>query len=98
MSKPFTSKDEDDCEGCRVGLGLCQDQRTCLADKCDGECRHELVDCEYGGAGVECAPSTDGWVRVKSESSGIVYRSNEIDCSDWTRRQVEFIKNSMTSK
>ena len=89
MSKPFTSKDEDDCEGCRVGLGLCQDQRTCLADKCDGECRHELVDCKYGGAGVECAPSYGGF--VKSESSGI-------DCSDWTRRQVEFIKNSMTSK
>ena len=72
-------QDEDDCDGCRVGLGLCEDKKTCLADFCQEECRPGLVKCGYGGAGVQCAPSFGGF--GKSESSNV-------DCMDWTRRQV----------
>ena len=61
---------------------MCEDQMTCLSDKCDGKCRDGLVDCGYGGAGVECAPSYGGF--SKSESSNV-------DCMDWTRRQVRIL-------
>ena len=62
-----------------MGLGECQDKEICLADKCQGECGYGLVECGYGGGGVQCAPTTGGF--SKSESS-------RVDCMDWTRRQV----------
>ena len=45
-------------EECKVGLGTCQDQKTCLTDKCDGECTHGFVDWIWrtGGAWAECVP------------------------------------------
>ena len=77
-----TFQDEDNCDGCRVGLGLCQDKLICLANKCGNSCLYNLISCNYGGAGVECAPSYGDWP-YKSEGS-------RIDCMDWTRRQVNF--------
>ena len=61
---------------------MCKNETMCLADKCNDKCLYDLKECNYGGAGVECAPSYGGF--VKSESS-------RVDCMDWTKRQVSFI-------
>ena len=77
-------QDEDNCKGCRVGLGMCDGEQICLADKCGNSCLYGLKECGYGGLGVECAPSYGGF--SKTESS-------RVDCMDWTRRQVRNFPN-----
>ena len=46
---------------------MCKNETMCLADKCNDKCLYDLKECNYGGAGVECAPSYGGF--VKSEST-----------------------------
>ena len=71
-------QDEDNCDGCRNGLGMCDGGKTCLDRKCDGQCQEGLKDCNYGGESlIECAPSY-GAVS-KTESS-------RVDCLDWILR------------
>ena len=71
-------QDEDNCDGCRNGLGMCDGGKTCLDRKCGGQCQEGLVNCNYGGdALIECAPSYGGF--TKSETS-------RVDCQDWMLR------------
>ena len=64
---------------------MCQDQKTCLSDMCDGECRYGLDYCKYGRVGVECAPFAPRFRNYKKTTS------TEVDCLDWTRRQASMI-------
>ena len=88
FQKHFISKkDEDDCKDCRVGLGVCNEEITCLADKCGNSCRYDLKECDQyreNWNGIECAPNNDGFGFTKIESS-------KIDCIDWNRRQVSHL-------
>ena len=63
-------------------MGMCNDQPTCLANKCGNSCLYDLKECGYGGAGAECAPHFGPmWGSAKTETS-------RTDCMDWTRYQV----------
>jgi hypothetical protein len=77
--KKYTNvTDEDNCLGCRNGLGRCEGTLICLDHKCKGNCMEGLVDCNYGGESlIQCSPSIPSI--IKTENS-------PIDCADWAKR------------